>query len=49
MGAALYPIPVKYAASLMGLCRSDMRLPLTLPSNESQEKIKQALKNLELI
>ncbi len=36
------PIPVKYAASLLGLCTAEIRLPLCLPSEESKKRIKQA-------
>lgn len=43
------PGPVKYAAELMGLMNKRMRLPLTLPLSINQEKIKQVLKNLNLI
>ena len=34
------PIPVKYGAFLMGLCENEIRLPLTLPSIELQQNIK---------
>lgn len=37
------PGPVKYAASLMGLCSGDMRLPLVLPSEENKAIIKKAM------
>lgn len=43
------PIPVKYAAELMGLMDKRMRLPLTPPLPENQEKIKKVLKSLNLI
>jgi len=43
------PGPVKYAADLMGLMHSRMRLPLTLPLIENQKKIKQVLKDLNII
>ncbi|MFW9772929.1 MAG: 4-hydroxy-tetrahydrodipicolinate synthase [Candidatus Heimdallarchaeota archaeon] len=43
------PIPVKYAAELMGLMNKRMRLPLTPPLVENQEKIKKVLKTLNLI
>ena len=43
------PIPVKYAAFLMGLCSDEIRLPLTDPSEESKEKIEKELKRLSLI
>lgn len=37
------PGPVKFAASLLGLCTPDLRLPLTLPSEANQARIKGAL------
>ncbi|MHA1105176.1 MAG: 4-hydroxy-tetrahydrodipicolinate synthase [Promethearchaeota archaeon] len=43
------PGPVKYAAELMGIMNKRMRLPLTPPLVDNQEKIKIALKNLNLI
>jgi len=43
------PGPVKYAAELMGLMNKRMRLPLTPPLQDNQEKIKIVLKNLNLI
>lgn len=43
------PIPVKYAASLLGLCSEEIRLPLTLPSKSVQEAIKREMENLGLI
>ena len=43
------PGPVKYAAELMGIMNKNMRLPLTPPLEQSQEKIKKVLKNLKLI
>ncbi len=43
------PIPVKYAAHLMGLCSEYIRLPLTVPSDAAKAKIKTALQNLDLI
>ncbi len=43
------PIPVKYAASLMGKMRDEIRLPLTLPYAASQERIKQALQDAGLL
>lgn len=38
------PIPVKYAASLLGLCRPEMRLPLTGLSTANRELLKRAMK-----
>ena len=37
------PIPVKYACSLLKMCESEIRLPLSLPSENNQEKIKHSL------
>lgn len=43
------PIPVKYAASLMGLCSPETRLPLVTASATAKTKIKKELENLGLI
>ncbi len=43
------PGPVKYAAELKGLMNKRMRLPLTPPLEQSQNKIKDVLINLKLI
>lgn len=43
------PIPVKYAAHLLDLCESEIRLPLCHPSDNSKEKILTALKNVGLV
>lgn len=43
------PIPIKYAISLLGLCTSEVRLPLTSPSDEVQIRIKKEMQNLGLI
>lgn len=43
------PIPVKYAASLLGLCSQEIRLPLTSPSDEVKTAIQKEMKKLELI
>ncbi|OGR76567.1 MAG: 4-hydroxy-tetrahydrodipicolinate synthase [Elusimicrobia bacterium GWC2_64_44] len=37
------PIPVKYAASLLGLCRPEPRLPLTPLTEKNREVLKKAL------
>ena len=37
------PIPVKYACHLLGLCRKEIRLPLTTPEKETKKKLKLAL------
>ena len=43
------PIPLKYALSLMGICGSDVRLPLCEPSDASKEKIRSTLEKYSLI
>lgn len=43
------PVPVKYAAGLLGLCSGELRLPLVPVSDESKLKIKVALQELGLI
>ena len=43
------PGPVKYAASLIGLCSSETRLPLVEISNTTKVVVSDCLKNLELI
>lgn len=43
------PAPVKYAASLMGKCSAELRLPLVEPMEESKKRIAEVLKNLRLI
>jgi 4-hydroxy-tetrahydrodipicolinate synthase len=43
------PIPIKYAASLMGLCENEVRLPLCQPSKAAQDRIKSEMKKLKLI
>lgn len=43
------PIPVKYAASLMGLCSAEIRLPLTEPSESSKEVIKDMLAEYQIV
>lgn len=43
------PGPVKYAADEMGLMLKKMRLPLTPPLKENQKKIRNVLKNLDLV
>ena len=41
------PIPIKYAASIMGLCEPEIRLPLTLPSDDCKKIIEQAVEKLK--
>ena len=43
------PGPVKFAAELLGLMNKRMRLPLTPPLKENEEKIKKVLENLQLL
>jgi 4-hydroxy-tetrahydrodipicolinate synthase len=43
------PTPVKYALSLMGKIKADVRLPLVQPAEASQGKIKAVLQELGLI
>lgn len=43
------PIPVKYAASLMGLCSAETRLPLVTPSKAAKAKIELEMQKLNLI
>ena len=43
------PGPVKYAASLMGLCGEEMRLPMTDIDASSKVKVKQAMLDVGLI
>jgi len=40
------PGPVKYAASLLGKCQPDIRLPLVLPSEAVKARIREAVKGL---
>jgi 4-hydroxy-tetrahydrodipicolinate synthase len=42
------PGPVKYAASQLGLCSPELRLPLAPPSEDSRRKIDAALKQVGL-
>lgn len=39
------PGPVKFAASLLGKCSAELRLPLVLPGEDSKKRIEQVLKN----
>ncbi|HEX3674375.1 MAG TPA: 4-hydroxy-tetrahydrodipicolinate synthase [Rhizomicrobium sp.] len=43
------PAPAKYAASLLGLCSEELRLPMTPPVEASREQIKAAMKFAGLI
>jgi 4-hydroxy-tetrahydrodipicolinate synthase len=43
------PIPVKTAASLMGKCTGELRLPLTPMAESNVNKLKQAMMDFGLI
>ena len=43
------PGPVKYAASLMGKCSPELRLPLVEPSEASKNRLREVLLSLRLI
>ncbi len=43
------PIPVKYAASLLGLCAPTVRLPLTEPSAGNKARIEDAMRRVGLL
>lgn len=43
------PAPVKFAASLMGKCTDELRLPLVQPGNDSRNQLTDVLKKLRLI
>jgi len=43
------PGPVKYAASLLGLCEPDLRLPLVQPSDVTKKKVEAVMKQVGLI
>ena len=43
------PSPVKYAASLLGLCSEDVRLPLVKITNETKKAVKSAMSYANLI
>ncbi|MBM3579184.1 MAG: 4-hydroxy-tetrahydrodipicolinate synthase [Alphaproteobacteria bacterium] len=43
------PIPVKYAASLLGLCSNEIRLPLTTPSDAARTRIEGEMRRLGLL
>ena len=42
------PCPVKFAASILGLCENEIRLPLTQISKENETEIKEEIKRLSL-
>jgi 4-hydroxy-tetrahydrodipicolinate synthase len=43
------PIPVKSALALMGLCEESYRLPLVPPSDDTRNRMREALRELELL
>ena len=43
------PIPVKYAASLMGLCEGELRLPLCEASDSAKARVKKEMQVLGLL
>ena len=43
------PGPVKYAADIMNIMENRMRLPMTPPLKENQKRIRNVLKNLDII
>ena len=43
------PAPVKYAASLLGKCREELRLPLVPINNESRGKVERAMRHAGLL
>ena len=43
------PSPVKYAASLLGMCSPSVRLPLVEITEETKKKVSQALKVAKLL
>jgi 4-hydroxy-tetrahydrodipicolinate synthase len=43
------PAPVKYAASLLGLCRPDVRLPMVELADASKAKVRQAMTDFGLV
>jgi len=43
------PAPVKFALSLMGKCKPDLRLPLVEAGEENKKHIRQVLNNLRLL
>ena len=43
------PGPVKYAASLLGLCSDEMRLPMAPVSDATKQRVQQALKKAGLL
>ena len=42
------PCPVKYAASSLGICNYELRLPLSKINDENKKTIDKVLKNLKI-
>lgn len=49
MFATTSPAPAKYAASLLGLCSAELRLPLVECSDAVKERVRSVLEELSLI
>ena len=43
------PAPVKFAASLMGKCRNELRLPMTPVSKANEAVVKRAMETARLL
>jgi len=43
------PSPVKFAASLLGMCSSEVRLPLVQVEEDTKRKISEALKVAKIL
>ena len=43
------PAPVKYAASVLGKCSPEVRLPLVEPSRETKDKVESAMRSAGLL
>ena len=43
------PAPVKYAASVLGKCSPEVRLPLVEPSQATKEKVRDAMRSAGLL
>ena len=43
------PGPVKYAASILGLCKEDTRLPLSEIKEDTKRQVKNCLEELQLL
>jgi 4-hydroxy-tetrahydrodipicolinate synthase len=43
------PAPVKYAASLLGLCTAEVRLPLVQPSDTTKARVRAVMEQAGLL